>query len=59
MGAGLALTGKNVFVTSPACFLAARAYEQVKVDAAYNNTNVKLMNRASWWAEQTGPIAKS
>lgn len=32
MGAGLALTGKNVFVTSPACFLAARAYEQVKVD---------------------------
>lgn len=43
MGAGLALTGKNVFVTSPACFLAARAYEQVKVDVAYNNTNVKLI----------------
>lgn len=42
-GAGLALTGKNVFVTSPACFLAARAYEQVKVDIAYNNTNVKLI----------------
>lgn len=43
MAAGLALTGKNVFVTSPACFLAARAYEQVKVDVAYNNTNVKLI----------------
>lgn len=42
-GAGLALTEKNVFVTSPACFLAARAYEQVKVDVAYNNTNVKLI----------------
>lgn len=42
-GAGLALTGKNVFVTSPACFLAARAYEQLKVDVAYNNTNVKLI----------------
>lgn len=42
-GAGLALTGKNVFVTSPACFLAARSYEQVKVDVAYNNTNVKLI----------------
>ena len=41
--AGLALTEKNVFVTSPACFLAARAYEQVKVDVAYNNTNVKLI----------------
>lgn len=43
MGAGLSLTGKNVFVTSPACFLAARSYEQVKVDVAYNNTNVKLI----------------
>lgn len=41
--AGLSMTGKNVFVTSPACFLAARAYEQVKVDVAYNNTSVKLI----------------
>ena len=28
--AGLAKTGKKVFVTGPACFLAARAYEQVR-----------------------------
>lgn len=43
VGAGLALTGKKVFVCGPACFLAARAYEQVKVDVAYNCTNVKLI----------------
>lgn len=43
VAAGLALMGKNVFVTGPACFLAARAYEQVKVDVAYNHTNVKIV----------------
>lgn len=41
--AGIALAGKNVFVTGPACFLAARSYEQVKVDVAYNETNVKVI----------------
>lgn len=41
--AGLALTGKNVFVTGPACFLAARSFEQIKVDVAYNETNVKII----------------
>lgn len=41
--AGLAKTGKNVFVTGPACFLAARAYEQIKVDVGYNKTNVKII----------------
>lgn len=43
MAAGLALMGKNVFVAGPACFLAARAYEQIKVDVAYNRTNVKIV----------------
>ncbi|MCL1819676.1 MAG: transketolase family protein [Oscillospiraceae bacterium] len=43
MAAGLAITGKNVFVTGPACFLAARAYEQIKVDIAYNISNVKIV----------------
>ena len=42
-GAGLSLTGLNVFVCGPACFLSARAFEQIKVDVAYNHTNVKLM----------------
>lgn len=43
IGAGLSLVGKNVFVTGPACFLAARSYEQVKVDVAYNKSNVKII----------------
>lgn len=43
IGAGLALCGKKVFAASPACFLASRSYEQVKVDVAYNNTDVKLI----------------
>lgn len=43
LASGLAKTGKNVFVTGPACFLAARAYEQVKVDVAYNRSNVKII----------------
>ncbi len=43
IAAGLAKTGNNVFVTGPACFLAARAFEQIKVDVAYNKTNVKII----------------
>lgn len=43
VAAGLALTGKNVFVCGPACFLSGRAFEQIKVDVAYNETNVKIV----------------
>jgi transketolase len=43
IGAGLALSGKKPFVCGPACFYAARSYEQVKVDMAYNKTNVKIL----------------
>ncbi|WP_319590765.1 transketolase C-terminal domain-containing protein [uncultured Draconibacterium sp.] len=43
VGAGLALAGNNVFVCGPACFYSARALEQVKVDVAYTNTNVKII----------------
>lgn len=43
LGAGLALTGKTVFVAGPACFMSTRAYEQIKVDVAYNRTNVKVI----------------
>ena len=39
---GLALSGKKVFVSSFAMFLAGRAYEQVRNSVAYNNANVKL-----------------
>lgn len=43
VSAGLARCGKKPFAFSPACFLAARSYEQIKVDVAYSNTNVKLI----------------
>jgi len=43
VAAGLSKTGKNVFVCSPSSFLMARSYEQVKVDVAYNRSNVKVV----------------
>ena len=43
VSAGLAKCGKKPFAASPACFLSTRSYEQIKVDAAYSNTNVKLI----------------
>jgi len=43
ISSGLAHSGKKPFVTSPACFLSMRSIEQIKVDVAYSNTNVKLI----------------
>jgi transketolase len=43
ISAGLAHSGKKPFVTSPACFLSMRSIEQIKVDVAYSQTNVKLV----------------
>ena len=43
VSAGLASTGKKVFAVSPACFLTARALEQIKNDVAYSNNPVKLI----------------
>jgi transketolase len=43
VAAGLASTGKKVFAVSPACFLTARALEQVKNDVAYSDNPVKLI----------------
>jgi len=43
IAAGLAHSGKKPFVTSPACFLSMRSIEQIKVDVAYSDTNVKLI----------------
>lgn len=43
MGAGLALTGKNVFVCGPACFYSSRSLDQIKVDVAYTCANVKII----------------
>lgn len=43
VAAGLASTGKKVFAVSPACFLSARSFEQIKTDVAYSNNPVKLI----------------
>ncbi|MBQ3283601.1 MAG: transketolase family protein [Atopobiaceae bacterium] len=43
VAAGLALSGRNVFVCAPAPFLSGRAYEQVKLDVAYNRAPVRVM----------------
>ncbi|MES2649514.1 MAG: transketolase C-terminal domain-containing protein [Bacteroidota bacterium] len=43
VAAGLAAAGKKTFAVSPACFLTARALEQIKNDVAYSNNPVKLI----------------
>jgi transketolase len=43
ISAGLASTGKHVFAVSPACFLTARALEQIKNDVCYSDNPVKLI----------------
>jgi transketolase len=43
VAAGLASVGKKVFAVSPACFLSARALEQIKNDVAYSNNPVKVI----------------
>lgn len=40
---GLAACGKIPFVCAPAPFLSARGYEQIKIDVAYNDRNVKVI----------------
>ncbi len=43
VSAGLASAGKKVFAVSPACFLTARALEQIKNDVAYSDQRVKVV----------------
>lgn len=43
VAAGLASCGKTVFAVSPACFLTARALEQIKNDVAYSDQPVTLV----------------
>jgi transketolase len=43
VAAGLASCNKKVFAVSPACFLTARALEQIKNDVAYSNNPVNLV----------------
>jgi transketolase len=43
VAAGLASVGKTVFAVSPACFLTARSFEQVKNDVCYSDNPVTLV----------------
>src|SRR5689334_6261339 len=43
VASGLASAGKTVYAVSPACFLTARALEQIKNDVAYSDFPVKLV----------------
>jgi len=43
VAAGLASAGKKAFAVSPACFLTARALEQIKNDVAYSDNPVILV----------------
>lgn len=43
ISAGLASVGKTVFAVSPACFLTARSFEQIKNDVAYSDNPVNLV----------------
>ena len=43
VAAGLASAGKKVFAVSPACFLTARALEQIKNDVAYSDNPVRVV----------------
>jgi transketolase len=43
VAAGLSSAGKRVYAVSPACFLTARALEQIKNDVAYSDQRVKVI----------------
>ena len=43
ISAGLASAGKKVFAASPACFVTARGFEQIKNDVAYSDQPVRII----------------
>jgi len=60
VGAGLANGGKVPYVSAAACFLTARAMEQVKVDAAYSANHVVLVGQSPGMAYgELGPTHHS
>lgn len=50
IAAGLAMSGKIPYVYSIMPFVSARPYEQVRVDCAYMNTNVRLVGIGAGFA---------
>jgi transketolase len=60
IGAGLANGGKVPYVSAAACFLTARAMEQVKVDAAYSRHHIVLVGQSPGMAYgELGPTHHS
>lgn len=60
VGAGLANGGKVAFVSAAACFLTARAMEQIKVDAAYSEHHMVLVGQSPGMAYgELGPTHHS
>jgi transketolase len=60
VGAGLTNGGKVPFVSAAACFLTARAMEQVKVDAAYSAHHMVLVGQSPGMAYgELGPTHHS
>lgn len=60
VGAGLANGGKIPFVSAAACFLTARAMEQVKIDAAYSEHHLVLVGQSPGMAYgELGPTHHS
>ena len=60
VGAGLANGGKIPYVCGAACFLTARAMEQVKIDLGYSNSNVRLVGISAGMAYgELGPTHHS
>ena len=57
IAAGLAACGKKPFVCAPASFLSARSLEQIKMDVAYSNTNVKIIGVSG--GVSYGPLGSS
>lgn len=60
VGAGLANGGKIPFISAAACFLTARAMEQIKVDAAYSQHHLVLVGQSPGMAYgELGPTHHS
>jgi transketolase len=60
VGAGLANGGKVPFVSAAACFLTARAMEQIKIDAAYSQHHIVLVGQSPGMAYgELGPTHHS
>jgi len=57
IAAGLAACGKKPFVCAPASFLSTRSLEQIKLDVAYSNTNVKIIGVSG--GVSYGPLGSS